>query len=344
LWAQEAGSGLDLRATISTAGDYSHELEEQPRSGGPITGGFKAVLYPTWKLNRHWSVSGAVETHSRPYYIDEFQTQGNGVKTDVLQAYVSYSQFWKNNSVVVRVGQLSSAFGSFLLRYDDAVNPLIEMPLGYGYYTGGASTLGLAGAQVDATFGKLDLRAQFVNSSAANPRSVFDRDQYGNWAGGVGYTIRQGFRVGASSYRGPYLDRQSEFFFPGEAPPRTLPATAVGLDAQWGRGPWNVYGEWQHYQFDYHAIPTFREHTGYGEVRRVLTPRWYLAARAGYLRTSAFRGYQVYEVAAGYRPNRLQLIKVGYRAEQGPTIRGTLENVLAVQLVTSFRALSIARN
>ena len=68
--------------------------------------------------------------------------------------------------------------------------------------------------------------------------------------------------MGASAYRGPYLDRQYEFFFPGEAPPRDLPATAIGVDAQWGRGPWNVYGEWQGFQMDYTVIPTLHEHTG----------------------------------------------------------------------------------
>jgi hypothetical protein len=108
---------------------------------------------------------------------------------------------------VVRVGEMSSAFGSFLPRYDDAVNPLIGLPSAYGYYYKAVSILGVAGAQVDVTAGKFDMRAQLANSSPANPRSVFAHDQYANWAGGVGYTIRQGFRIGASSYYGPYLDR-----------------------------------------------------------------------------------------------------------------------------------------
>ena len=139
-------------------------------------------------------------------------------------------------------------------------------------------------AQVDGTVGPFDMRAQFTTSSPANPRSVFDKDQYANWAGGAGYTIRQGFRVGVSAYRGPYLDRHYQYYFPGEAPPRDLPATGYGLDVQWGRGPWNVYGELSHFQFAYKAIPTFNMHTGYAEVRRVLTPRWYVAARTGYER------------------------------------------------------------
>src|SRR6202044_1522323 len=107
-------------------------------------------------------------------------------------------------------------------------------------------------------------------SSPANRRNIFESDQYGNWAGGLGYTIRQGLRIGGSAYYGPYLDRQSPFFFPGESEPRELPARAVGVDVEWGAGHWNAWGEWQRFVMDYHAIPTFTEQLGYAEVRRVL--------------------------------------------------------------------------
>lgn len=342
--AQEADSGFELRTTISEGAFYTPQLEAPPRSGGPFAAGFRVILYPTWKLSRHWTVSGALQIHSRPDSFEEFSTQGYGVKSGVLQANLSYSNFWNGGSLVIRMGQLSTAFGSFPLRYDDAANALIDVPISYGYYYKPVSTLGLAGAQADLTLGKLDLRAQLTNSSPANPRGIFDRDQYGNWTGGIGYTVRQGFRVGASAYHGPYLDRQSRFFFPGEAPPIDLPATALGVDVEWGHGPWNVYGEWQHFQMDYRVIPTFTEHTGYVEARRVLHPRWYLAERTGYVRNGASAGHQSCEVVAGFRPNRYQLLKVGYEALQGPKIQGTQGNTFAVQLVTSFRVLAIARD
>ena len=116
------------------------------------------MFYPTWKLSKHWSIAGALQVHSRPYFFAEFSTQRYGVSGDILQAHLSYSRFRTNRSLVVRVGQLSSAFGSFLLRYDDKDNPLIGMPMSYGYYYAPVTTRGLAGAQVDATMGKLDLR------------------------------------------------------------------------------------------------------------------------------------------------------------------------------------------
>jgi len=329
--AQEANSGFELRTTLSAEAFGSSYLTEPPRDGDPVTAGFRAMLYPVWKFNDQWSFEGTVQVHSMPYFFDEFQTPGYSVRADILQAHLNYSQFWKKASVVVRAGMLSSAFGSYLLRYDDMINPLIDKPIGYSYY-GGINPLGLAGIQADATYGKFDFRAQFVNSSPLNRRAIYDHDQYGNWAGGVGYTILQGFRVGASLLRGPYLSRDFPYYFRGEAPPNTLPATGVGVDVSWGRGPWNVYGEWQRFQMDYRAIPTFREQFVYGEVRRVLNPRWYVAMRQGAMTSSATPTLRTFEAAVGFRPSPFQLVKLGYETDK----------TVAIQYVTSFRAFSIA--
>lgn len=339
-WSQEATSGFEVRANVSAAAIASSQLDSAPRSGAPAVAGLRALVYPTWKLSDHWAISSAIQIQTRPYFTEDFQTQGKGVRSDLLQLNLSYSRFWKNNSVVVRAGQLSSAFGSFLLRYDDADNPLLDMPLTYGYYYRTVTTYALTGAQIDATFGRIDLRAQLVNSSAANRRSVFDSDQYGNWAGGAGYTTRQGLRIGGSGFRGPYLHRQHRYYFPGEAAPRELPASALGLDAEWVRGYWTTRGEWQYFRRSYHMMPTFKQEGGYAEVRRILHPRWYVAARTGYLSASVGGTSKAHEFAAGFRPNRHQVIKIGYQFSQSPTGRG---NTFAVQVVTTLRAISLSR-
>lgn len=113
---------------------------------------------------------------------------------------------------------------------------------------------------------------------------------------------------------------------------------------QWGRGPWNVSGEWQRFLRIYRAIPNYWQHTSYAEARRVLHPRWYVAGRIGYTRSSRPPGRQAYEVVVGFRPDRHQLVKVGYQIQQGPAIRGTLGNTVAVQYVCAFRPVSIARD
>src|ERR1700722_8887479 len=80
--AQEAASGFDLRATITGEGVYSSELSEPPRSGSDFTAGARLLLYPTWKLNTHWTVTAAIQGITRPYYYTDFSTQGYGIKTD----------------------------------------------------------------------------------------------------------------------------------------------------------------------------------------------------------------------------------------------------------------------
>lgn len=342
LSAQEADSGVAVGATVSGLAAYSHQLAAGSPGDGPIAGGVRAVIYPTWKINSNWSVSAAFDINTEPYFYEEFTEPRYGFENYLIRANLTYSRVREDRSLMVRVGELPSAFGSFLLRYDDAVNPLIDVPFSYGYYGKGVTSEGMPGAQVDVTLGKLDARVQLTNSSPANPRGLFDRDQYANWTVGGGYTISQGFRVGVSAYRGPYLDRDSAFFHPGESPPRDLPATAYGLDAKWGRGPWNIYAEVQHFLFTYHAIPTFDETVGYGELRRTLGPRWYAAARISAVSYNRIPSRRIYETAIGYRPNRSQIIKVGYEAEEGPSIRGSLSNTFAIQLVTTLPEFSLA--
>jgi hypothetical protein len=343
-WAQEATSGFALRTNLTAAGIFSKQLTKPPRSGEMASGALRAMLYPTWKLGKHWAVSGAVQVHTRPYFVEQFSTQGRGIRADVLQAHLSYSRFGNEGSVVFRAGQLSSAFGSFLLRYDDADNALIDMPLFYGYYYKGVTNYGMAGVQVDVTVKKVDMRAQLVNSSPANRRSLFDSDQYGNWAGGVGYTIVQGLRVGTSAYSGPYLHREHPYFRPGEAKPSELRASAVGFDVQWTRGYWSTHGEYHWFTRPYRMMPTFTQEGGYAEARRVLHPRWYVAARTGYLRSSVGATISSYETAAGFRPSRHQLIKAGYQIRLSASASGKPAGVFAIQIVTTLPSFSIASN
>jgi hypothetical protein len=334
--AQEASSGLDLRATLTGEALGSDELTEAPRNGAPLAGGFRAVVYPTWKIDNNLSVSGALQVATRPYFYADLQTPGYGAKGYLLQASLNYARVSEKGSLVLRAGVLPTAFGSFLLRYDDAENALIDMPLEYGYYYSPVSFLGVTGAEVDGTRGHWDGRAQFANSSPANPRSIFAKDQYGNWAAGAGYTIRQGFRVGASGYRGPFLDRDYEYFLPGEADPNTLPAHGVGVDASWERGHTRILAEAQKFVMPYTVIPTYSEVATYVELRQVLSPRWFLAVRPGY--TSGNQGGYVrcLESAAGFRFNRRQLLKFGYEIEHYTASTPDYTNTVGVQFVTSL--------
>jgi hypothetical protein len=342
-FCQEAKSGFQLEGTLSMGTEYSRQLTAPPRDGLPWAAGGRFVLYPQWKIGSHWSFAGALQARSRPYFSQEFATQGYGLKTDILQAQIAYSRVAKDHAFSIRAGQMSSAFGSFLLRYDDFRNPLIDMPVSYGYYQG-VTTLGLMGAEVDASVHHLDLRAQFTNSSPANPRSVFSIGQYGDWTGGLGYAIAQGVRIGISAYRGPYLERESRYYRPGEAPPQTLPGTGYSVELEAAHGPWNFYSELQRFQYAYHIMPTFTENVWYAEFKRTLSPRWYTALRVSHLSGDHGVWRTIYETAIGYRPNRFQLLKIGYERQNGPTTAGALGDVFSLQFVTRMPTVAITRN
>jgi hypothetical protein len=336
LAAQEANSGLDLRATLTGQFAASNVYTEKPRSGAPVGVGFRSVIYPTWKLSGNWTVTGAWQLATRPFFYEDFSTKGYGANGNLLVASLNYARISGKGSILIRAGQLTTAFGAFLLRYDDADNPLIDLPIEYGYYGAPISNLSVAGAQIDATRDRWDGRVQFANSSPANPRSLFARDQYGNWAGGAGFTIRQGFRVGVSGYRGPYLDRQSPYFWYGEVNPSKLPARALGLEASWAYGHWSVQGEVQSFVLPYTVIPTYREQAGFVELKRVLGPRWYVAAREGYSHANTSGDVQSFEGAAGFRPGRFQLIKISYEQEHYTMGTYRNENTLGIQFVTTL--------
>jgi hypothetical protein len=332
--AQEATSGIGFRATVTAQTVASNELTKAPRSGSPVIAASRSVLYPTIKFNDRWFIAGALQVATRPYFYEDFSSTGYGAKGKVLQASINYARISDRGSLIVRAGQMPSAFGSFLLRYDDTDNPLINIPVSYGYYYAPVSVVGVFGAQADASRGRFDGRLQFANSSPANPRSIFARDQYGNWAGGAGFTIRQGMRVGVSGYRGPYLDRTYAYYYPGEANPSKLPAYGRGIDGNWAHGHTMVNIELQKFVMPYTRIPRFRESAAYGEFRQVLSPRWFVAARYGYSCTSATGKLHSVEAGAAYRPNGFQLIKLAYDEERHVPGTQSPNHTLGIQFIT----------
>jgi hypothetical protein len=343
LCAQDAKYGVDLRATLTGQAIASGVLTDPPRSGSPVIAGSRSVAYPTFKFGDHWFATAAGQLVTRPFYYSDLSAPGYGAKGSLLQASLNYSRVSNKGSLLLRAGELSTAFGSFLLRYDDAENPLVDLPQGYGYYYTTVSILPVAGAQVDATRGRFDGRVQLANSSHANPRSVFAPDQYANWAGGGGFTIRQGFRIGISGYRGPYLDRHYAYYAPGELNPNRLPARAVGVDGNWAHRHTTVYFEAQRFLMPYTKSPDFRESVGYAEIRQVFGPRWFIAGRYGLSSTNFTGRIHSVEASLGYRPDRFQLLKIDYEYEHFSSTGQQARNILGIQFITTLH-LSAGRD
>jgi hypothetical protein len=389
--AQEADYGISVPVTLSGGALYSGRLQLSDPNASPAAAAFRVMINPTIRLGKHWFGYAAVQVRSTPYfYYDAFDSE-RAIYLSALQAFAGYAFSVGATSVMFKAGRLSSAFGSFPLRYDDAQNPLLDQPLSYiqrtslrgdqlicgtadlrrqlyGYVDAGCggvkgsdSTLtpvtlyGLPGIQAEVSGRRVDARLQITNGSPANPRDWQTPGRYLQWTAGAGYTIRQGFRIGVSGFSGPYLDHALTPLLPPGSTIRSFPAKAIGLDGQWARGRWSVNAEWQRFQF---GSPNFvappRITSSYAEAKSVLTPRIYLAGRAGRFSTGSVldrNGISAsgfgpaltsLELGGGLWLNRRQLLKVSYGWLKIEGQSGSQMNVLGVQFVTTLNAFNRA--
>jgi len=392
--AQEPTAGVSVPITLSAGIVRTQQFDTANQGRGMYTvvePGFRALLRPGIKLGPHWFVYSAVQLDERPYSWYQAYSPGHRFEARVLQAFAGYTRQSNRKSLTVKAGRLPSAFGSFALRYEDTQNPLIDVPLTYSSYVQvrgdqlpcgvgdfefpkqipyyaqlncgpegvpnygllPVTLYGIPGLEADFSDNRLDGRFQLTNSSPANPQGI-TRIVEPQWTAGGGITIRQGFRVGASAYRGPFFDQSLQRFLPARTTARNFPATGLGVDAQWARGRWSAQGEWQRFQFDY---PNFQQSPaltdGYIEIKSILSPRFYAAIRAGYRRYGRVQDLSggtvqeflqnraSYEAALGWHVNRSQLLKVGYERLQFSDTFPAID-FIGVQFVTSINSLSKA--
>jgi hypothetical protein len=384
--AQDGDVGVAMPFSVSAGLLNTQRLQSNDPGASRFAASFRAVLHPNAQFGEHWFFYSAIQVSSTPYFYYDSYDSARSLEIQLLQGFVGYKRSAGRATLLVKAGRLSSAFGSFPLRYDDTDNPLLDQPLGYGYPVqlradqlpcdvgnlieqrdyrypgfdcGGATressgvvpvTLyGLPGVEIDAAYRRADVRLQITNSSPSNPQSVLSRSQSAQWTAGGGYTLRQGFRIGISGFRGAWLDRLVT------RRGGDYPASGFGVDSQWNRGRWSTSAEWQRFQFDYPGFRIAPAVTfGYVEAKAVLNPRLYLAGRAGFqsyncpadaierASISFLPARQAWEVAAGYRFNRMQLLKIGYEWLHTAGISGTRDNVIGIQFVTSVDSLSKA--
>ena len=389
--SQDSNFGISMPVTVSGGAMYTGRLQLAEPDNSPFTAGFQAVLYPTLRLGSHWFAYSALQFRLSPYlYYDAYDSDHEWY-VQPIQAFVGYQIQHEKTSVVFKAGRLSSAFGAFPLHYDDADNWLLDQPLSYiqtlalrddqlpcgvpgllaqhyGYVVGncggapgGAIGLtpvtlyGLPGVEADISSHRVDGRVQVTSGSPSDPLSISHAPQYAQWVAGGGYTIQQGFRVGISGFRGPYLAPDVAAFLPAGTSVRDFQANGVGIDVQWARGHWNTSGEWQRFQYD---LPGFRQAPSvmstYFEMKRILTPRLYLSGRTGWYRsggatdTNGISANQFagnigsYELGGGWWLNRHQLLKASYEWLRIENLAGTKTNVLGVEFVTTFHAIDQA--
>lgn len=383
-----------MPVAISAGGFQTRRLKLVDEDNGNIGLGFRVLLSPTLRVNQNWFFYSDLQVTRSPYlyYYDSYYDQST-YQAKLLQGFVGYTHSASRGSLILKAGRMASAFGSFPVRYDDFQIPLLDPPMSYGSYTklrsdqlpcgvqdfraqrnrdveiefgcGGSTSdsaglqpvtvFGLPGVEAEVSLARLDARLQLTNSSPANPHSLISASQHVQWTAGAGYRLHPGLRIGASAFRGPYLDRIVEPLLPSRTNVRDFPATAVGFDAQWTWRRLSGNAEWQRFQFDYPGLTRSPVLTfAYAEMKVILSPRLYAAARVSYelhnriaddrevLEAGFSPNRSAYEAAIGFRPNRRQLIKAGYEWRHLEGYPGSLQNVLGVQFVTSIDAISKA--
>lgn len=394
--AQESTSGISVPVTISGEVRQTHESADPTSTGA----GFRVVLSPSLRLGPHWFFYAALDTHSSSYLPYETGVDDNRpVDVQLTQAFVGYVRSSSRGSVLIKAGQISSAFGLFPVDYDDAKMPLINTPLAYtanlplradqlpcgvpdvvwqaygddvAYHCGGSTSerygltpvtlYGLPALETQVSMFRFDARLQITNSSPANPHGLFSDSQSLQWTAGAGYTAGHALHLGVSGFRGPYLNNVLTPFLAQSTTVHDFPASGIGVDANWSLAHWSAQGEWMYFQF---ALPGFiqspSESAAYAEVKRILTPRVFAAARINYLdfgpikdQSGASAEYstapqQLYEATIGYRLNREQLLKAGacWNHENAWSSLGSLwpqthGYAFELQLITTLTAVSKA--
>ena len=133
LRAQDAPRGIAVPFTVSGGVLVSERGRAADPDAQRVIPGFRAVFYPSLKIDSKWFVYSDVQVQSKPFfYYDAFYPK-NEVSTRVQQLFLGYNWTGEESSIEFKAGKLPSAFGSFPLRYDDTVNPLLDQPFGYGY-------------------------------------------------------------------------------------------------------------------------------------------------------------------------------------------------------------------
>jgi hypothetical protein len=358
--------------------------------------GVRLLAAPTLKLNEHWFLHATFSANTEPFYpYEAYHVNRARVQGHLIQGYAGYTLAGDRKNLTIKAGKLATAFGALASRYSDLQNPLVDAPQPYGSYlllrpnsipcsnydlehqqqvhpnvsayhctrpesySYGilpVTPYGLTGAEVSVNFGKVDARIQLTNSSPSNPQSVFSKSQAAQWAGGGGVTLWRGLRVGASGFRGPWLDRDTDAYIGLNRGWRAFHSSGVGVDAQFSQGRWSVNGEWMRLRYEY---PDFAQQPrvtyAYVEAKAIVSARFFLAARVGsqahgqvqyggtgghpaeHSHHASFQpNKQAFEAGAGYRPHRELLVKFSQQWVRRSPAFGPSDNISMLQLVVSL--------
>jgi hypothetical protein len=292
-------------------------------------------------------------------------------------AYVVVNEIGDLSWLNARLGLAPSVVGAFGLRstYFN-VNPLIGIPLVWQYRTNlsnsGTSTVASLVAsdgepgggspmlydscwmiqwEMLGEVGALEYSVALTPGALSNPIRA-RRVEGSMLLARVGYTPLPGLRLGLSAADGPWLsapvlDGSGSPPYPED--PSSFDQSLLGLDLEYGVGPWLIQGELHGFRWETPLIAEELEAVGgFLEARLDFSPGWHVAGRLGGLWfgdvvTDATTGARSpwdqdtarTELAVGYRLTRQALLKVDWqRTTAGAT--DFEQNLLSAQLSTAF--------
>lgn len=314
--AEEPSLAISLPSTITANGLYTNAKQVDEGLETAASGGFRAVASPTLQLGRHWFVYSTVEVSSASFFNGKQYDFDGLAQFRSRQAFVGYSSRIGQVSMLLKAGQLDSAFGLAPVEYDDAKMPLLAPPRPYttqinlrpdqipcgtvdllsqrtgsdiALHCGGSGSeaygltpvglYGLPAVELELSGHRVDMRVQITNSSPTNPQGLLSGSQSAQLTVGAGYTFRTGLHVGFSQYAGPYLDSNLQSAL-GHVNLAQFHASGTGFDGSWARGPWSIESEWQRFHFDVPGFATSPSvYATYAQIKRIVTPRFFAAAR-----------------------------------------------------------------
>jgi hypothetical protein len=132
--AQEADAGITVPVTITGWALYSHRMQGDDPAAGVMAGAFHAAFFFQPQIEHTLVCLSVHSAASKPFYYYDAFAADRLVKLKVARAFVGYTRSYKSATIVIKAGQLASAFGSFPLRYDDTENPLLDQPTSHSTY------------------------------------------------------------------------------------------------------------------------------------------------------------------------------------------------------------------
>jgi len=379
--------------------------EAQRNSLDGAGGGVRLLASPSIRWNERWFAHATVQVNTEPFFpYEAYHVERRRARVRMLQGYLGHTRETRAGTVTLKAGQMSTAFGDFSRRYSDTANPLIDAPAPYGSYVLlrdneipctnfdlqhqqqvhpnisayhcapwesysygilPVSLYGVFGGEANWNAGRLDARLQLANSNPSNPRPIWASGQSAQWAGGAGWSLARGLRVGGSFFRGRWLKGLALRDLREARIPNSFCACGLGADAQYAWRRLAMNGEWMRLEYQYPGFSRQpRVHYAYAEGKLILNPRLYAAFRLGVQQhgrveadprrgaghgdhashghhddpsESSFQpNRRTFEMAAGIRPTRHFLFKVGHQWVRRFPSFGPRDHVLAVQLVTTL--------